>query len=199
MSIDMDDARARLRRIVQLIEAKEYYAVGGSRRYLAVQHRRTLGATRAAMLVVAAAAPIQILIQWFLHPGYTAFFLLVDGALGILALAAWWALGHGLRKRPEPVAFVVTLVLLLGVMLVAVGGPQLVDLAIAYLVFLPTLVALVIPWRTITEVRWLATYAGVGVLFLGLVPQVSLSASDPCVFIAIPEEGGSAVEHERRS
>jgi diguanylate cyclase (GGDEF)-like protein len=178
MLIDMDTARARLRRIVQLIEAKEYYAVGGSRRYLATQRRLTWRASRAAMLVVAAAAPLLAFTLSLLHPGHLGFLVLVNGTLGSLALAAWWALGHGLRRRPELVAFTVTLAVLLGSMAVALGGPQLVGLAFAYLMFLPTLVALVIPWRTWTEVRWLAVYAAVGALFLAFVPAASLLASD---------------------
>ena len=178
MVIDMDGAQARLRRIVQLIEAKEYYAVGGSRRFLAAERRRTWGATRAAMLVVAAAAPLNVLTLSLLHPAHAGFLLMVNAALGILALAAWWALGHRLRQRPELVAFSVTLAVLLSVITVALGGPQLVDLAIAYLMFLPTLVALVIPWRTWTEIRWLAAYAAAGAVFLASVPAVSLSLSD---------------------
>ncbi|MGZ8438062.1 MAG: GGDEF domain-containing protein [Candidatus Limnocylindrales bacterium] len=176
--IDLDDARAWLRRIVQLLEAKEYYAVGGSPRYLAVQRLRTWGASRAAMLVVAAAAPVDILMFSLLHPAHAGFFLVLDGALGILALAGWWALGHLLRRRPELVAFSVSLAVMFAVMAIALDGPRLVNLAIAYLMFLPTLVALVIPWRTTTEVRWLAAYGTAGVLFLALVPAASLSASD---------------------
>ena len=90
MAIDMDYARARLRRIVQLIEAKEYYAVGGSRRYLATQRRLTWRASRAGMLVVAAAAPLVTLTLSLIHPGYVGFLLLVNGTLFSLALAAWW-------------------------------------------------------------------------------------------------------------
>lgn len=122
MVIDMDGAQARLRRIVQLIEAKEYYAVGGSRRFVAAERRRTWGATRAVMLVVAAAAPLNVLTLSLLHPAHAGFLLLVNAAVGILALAAWWALGHRLRQRPELVAFSVTLAVLLSVITVALGG-----------------------------------------------------------------------------
>lgn len=178
MVIDRDLVRARLRDIVQLVEAKEYYAVGGSRRFLAKQRRLTWGATRAAMLVVAAATPVQLLVLSLLHPAQAGFLLLVTVVLASLALTAWWALGHRLRHRPELVAFSVSLAVLFSVMGVALGGPQLVHLAIAYLMFLPTLVALVLPWRTWTEIRWLAAYATVGTLFIALVPSLALSIGD---------------------
>lgn len=177
MVTDMDDARARLRGIVQLIEAKEYYAVGASPRYLAAQRHRTRDAARAAMLVVAAAAPIHVLALSLLHPSAAGFLLLVNGVLGSTALTAWWALRRGLRQRPELVAFVVSIAVLLSVVATAVGGPRIVELAIAYTMFMPTLVALVIPWRTWTEVRWLATYAAGGLLLIIFVPSASLSAS----------------------
>jgi diguanylate cyclase (GGDEF)-like protein len=177
MFIDVDDARARLGRLSQLIEAKEYYAVGASRRFRAVQRRRTWGATRAGMLVVTAAALILVVIMSLLHPGDVGFFLALDGALGFVGVAAWWALTHRLRKQPEFVAFAVGLAVLFGVMELALGGPRLIELAMAYLMFLPTVVALVIPWRTWTEVRWLATYAALGTLFIALVPEPSLDVS----------------------
>jgi diguanylate cyclase (GGDEF)-like protein len=130
------------------------------------------------MLVVAAAAPVQLLVLSLLHPAQAGFLLLVNVVLASLALTAWWALGHRLRHRSELVAFSVSMAVLFSVMGVALGGPQLVDLAIAYLMFLPTLVALVLPWRTWTEIRWLAAYATVGTLFIALVPSVALSIGD---------------------
>jgi diguanylate cyclase (GGDEF)-like protein len=176
--IDLDDARARLRRIVQLVEAKEYFAVGGNKRYLATQRRLTWRASRAAMLVVAAAAPVHFLILSLLHPAEAGFLLIINAAVGIPAFAGWWALGHRLRQRPELVAFAVSMIVLVGILAMALDGPQLVALSIADLMFLPTLVALVVPWRTWTEIRWLAAYAVGGALLLVLVPAASLAASD---------------------
>ena len=177
MVTDVDDARARLRRIVQLIEAKEYYAVGGSPRYLATQRRRTLDATRAALLVIAAAAPIHVIALAMLHPAQLGFFLIVNGTLGATVLAAWWGMRHGLRRQPELVAFVASLSVLASVATTAVAGPRIVELAIAYTMFMPTLVALVIPWRTWTEVRWLATYAAGGLSLILFVPSATLPTS----------------------
>lgn len=177
MVIDIEEARARLHGIVQLIEAKEYYAVGGSPRFLATQRRRTSDAARAAMLVVAAAAPIHVVVLSLLHPNQLGFLLIVNGTLGATVLAAWWGMRHGLRRRPELVAFAVSLSVLASVMATALAGPRIVELAIAYTMFMPTLVALVIPWRTWTEVCWLATYAAGGLLLIMFVPSASLQMS----------------------
>ena len=174
----MDDAPAEFRRLVQLIEAKEYYAVGASRRFQAAQRRLTWGATRVAMLVVAVAAPLHVLVLSALHPAALGLVLAVDGTLGIVALVAWWALGGPLRHRPEAVAFVVSLLVALAAMILGLADSELVVLGMAYLVFLPTVVALVIPWRTWTEVRWLAVYAVVASAFIVLSPDDRLTAAE---------------------
>jgi diguanylate cyclase (GGDEF)-like protein len=170
MAITADDVRRETRRLVRLIEAKEYFAVAESRRFRAVQRRLTWSSARAGMLVIAFAAPIHVVVLSLLHPADAALIVAVDGSLGILALAGWWALGHRLRHQAEAVAFAITLGVAFAAMFLAVSSPHTVALAIAYLMFLPTLVALVIPWRTYTEVRWLAVYGSATVAFLALVP-----------------------------
>ncbi len=197
MTITADDLKARFERLRRLIEAREYYAVGASRRFLAAERRLTLGATRVAMLVVAAGAPLQVLVLSILHPADFPLIVLVDGGLGAIALAAWWALGGPLRHYPEPVAGTVTLLVAIASMILALVGPQLVVLAVAYLTFLPTLVALVIPWRTWTEVRWLALYGGIAFTFLVLVPDTTLSPVDrrDLVFAQLVVLGASFVGH----
>ncbi|HEX5824856.1 MAG TPA: GGDEF domain-containing protein [Candidatus Limnocylindrales bacterium] len=178
MLIDIDNPHARLRRIMQLIEAKEYAAVGGSRRYLAGQRRLTWRASRTALLVVAASAPGTAFVLSLLHPGHLGFLALVTGMMGGFALAAWWALGHGLRRRPELVLFAAALVVLFGMIALGLGGPKLVDLSFTYLIALPMMVALLIPWRTSTEIRWLAVNSVIGTAFVALVPASALSAGD---------------------
>jgi diguanylate cyclase (GGDEF)-like protein len=178
MTIAADDLRARFERFRRLIEAKEYYAVGASRRFLADERRKTLGAARVAMLVVAVAVPVHILVLTILHPAAAPLIVLIDGGLGAIALASWWALGRRLRHHPEPVAAAVTLLVAVASMVLALVGPKLVLLAVAYVTFLPTLVALVIPWRTWTHIRWLALYGAIVISFLVLVPDTTLAPID---------------------
>lgn len=170
MLITADDVRREARRLVRLIQAKEYFAVAESRRFRAAQRRLTRTSTRAGMLVIVAAAPIHVVVLSILHPSDAPVIGAIDGSLGIVAFAGWWALGDRFRHWSEAVAFVATLGIAIAAMLLAVSSPHLVALAIAYLMFLPTLVALVIPWRTYTEVRWLAVYGSATVAFLTFVP-----------------------------
>ncbi len=178
MAINTGSSRARLRRLAELIEAKDYYATGGSRRFLALQRRRALGATRAAMLVIVVAAVVLAVTLSALHPESGRFLVGLDTVFGLSAVGAWFGLGRGLRRKPELVAFVMGFVVLGSTLSVAVGEPHLIYVAIPYLMILPTIVALVIPWRTWTEIRWLVGYAAVGAAFLALVPAPALSTSD---------------------
>jgi diguanylate cyclase (GGDEF)-like protein len=181
MAFTADDVRREIGNFVRLIEAKEYFAVAESRRFRAAQRRLTWSAARAGMLVIAVAAPIHVVVLSILHPSDATLIVAIDGSLGIVALAAWWALGRRLRHQAEAVSFAITLGIAFAAMVLAFSSPHTVALAIAYLMFLPTLVALVIPWRTYTEVRWLAVYGSATVAFLALVPAgpgVSLSLID---------------------
>jgi diguanylate cyclase (GGDEF)-like protein len=77
------------------------------------------------------------------------------------------------------VVFVMTLAVGGVTMLLAMTGPRLVELAIGYLLFIPPLVALVLPWRSLTEVRWLAVYGIAVTIFFGTVaPNGPLALDD---------------------
>ena len=178
MSTSAEDLRAAWARLVRLIEAREYYKVGESRRFLASQRRLTWAATRAGMVVVAAAALLHVIVLSTLHPADAVFIVALNGALGLSAVGAWFLLGHRLRRHSEGVAFVVSLVVAVATMALGVAGPKLVVVSLAYLMFLPTIVALVIPWRTWTEVRWLAVYGAGVVAFLTFVPADWLTLAD---------------------
>ena len=170
---------ARIDRILGLLRAEEYFTVGASPRFRAVERRLTLQASRAAMLVIALGAPVHILALGALHPQDLPYLALVDGALGAAAIGAWLALGRRLRHWPESVTFVLSLAVGGTSILLAVTGPRMVDLAIAYLVFIPPLVALVMPWRSWTEIRWLGVYGAAGITFFANVtPDSGLSIVD---------------------
>lgn len=178
MSTNAEDLRAAWSRFVRLIEAREYYEVGGSRRFLASQRRLTWSATRVGMLVVIAAALLHVVVLSTLHPDDAAFIVALNAALGLFAFGGWLMLGHRLRQRPEIVAFVISLAVTAATMALGVAGPKLVVASVAYLMFLPTIVALVIPWRTWTEIRWLAVYGAAVVAFLTFVPADWLTIAD---------------------
>ena len=177
--MQLEDVLSRLRDFLVLLRAEDYYRVAASPRFRAVERRQTWQASRAAMLVVVVAAPVHILALALLHPADALYIALLDGALGAGSLVAWWGLGRRLRHRPEAVVFVVTLGVAAVTMLLAVSGPEVVELTIGYLLFLPILVALFLPWRTWTEARWLTVYGILVIVFLArLLPPPLLAVDD---------------------
>jgi diguanylate cyclase (GGDEF)-like protein len=175
----VSEARAHLRRIVTLLKAEEYFAVADSARFRAVQRRMTWQATRAVMLVIAIGAPIHVAGLGLLHPADFPTIVAVDGGIGAASLVGWWSLAGPARRRPELVAFLGSFGVAVAAMVLAVTGPRTLDLAIGYLMFIPPLVALMMPWRSWTEARWLAVYAATFVIFVAyVVPEGALAADD---------------------
>jgi diguanylate cyclase (GGDEF)-like protein len=131
------------------------------------------------MLVIAFGALLHIIVLALLHPAGVAYITMVDSALGAAAAVAWWSLGRVLRHWPEPVAFVMSLAVGAAAMLHAVSGPHLVALSVGYLLFIPPVVSLVLPWRSQAEVRWLAVHGiSVTVFFATVAPDSLLAAAD---------------------
>ncbi len=175
----LEDVLSRLREFLVLLRAEDYYRMAANPRFRAVERRQTWSASRAAMLVVVVAAPIHIVALSLLHPADAAYIALLDLALGAGCLAAWWSLGRFLRHRPEAVVFVMTLAVAAVTMLLAVSGPEVVELTVSYLLFLPILVALFVPWRAWTEARWLTVYGIFTIVFFaGLLPPSLLAVDD---------------------
>lgn len=153
--------------------------MGASARFRAADRRLTWQASRAAMLVIGFGAPLHIVVLTILHPAGFGYITMVDSVLGAAAAVAWWSLGGALRHWPEPVAFVMSLAVGAAAMLLAVSGPHLVALSVGYLLFIPPVVALVLPWRSQAEARWLAFYGvSVMVFFATVAPDGWLAAAD---------------------
>jgi diguanylate cyclase (GGDEF)-like protein len=171
--------RTRLHRLRRLLLAEEYFAVASTPRFRAVERRLTWHAGRAAMAVIGLSVPLHVIVLALFHPADAAYIALVDGALGASAAVAWWSLGRALRHWPELVVFGMSLAVAAATMLLALSGPHMVLLSVGYLLFLPPLVALVVPWRSWTEVRWLAVYGIAVIVFFAIVaPAGSLAADD---------------------
>jgi len=174
-----EETRSRLHRLLRLLLAEEYFAVASTARFKAVERGLTWHAGRAAMVVIGLSAPVHVVVLGLFHPADAAYIALVDGALGASALVAWWSLGGALRHWPELVVFVMSLAVAATTTLLALRGPHMVELSVGYLLFLPPLVALVVPWRSWTEVRWLAVYGiAVIVFFATVAPAGPLVADD---------------------
>jgi diguanylate cyclase (GGDEF)-like protein len=183
----------RIVRLVSAIEslvakarASEYQRVGGSRRFLAYQRRRTRVAARVGLLVIAAAVAFDALALLGLEDE-TTLAVAVDLTVIGVALIGWWSLGSRLRHYPELVAGAATTGIAFSTVTTGTLVPSLGIQTIGYLVLVPGLVTLMIPWRTRTHLLWLLSYAAIGIAYLtfGNLGRSANQRADLVVVLAV--------------
>jgi diguanylate cyclase (GGDEF)-like protein len=125
-------------------------------------------AARIGLLVIAAAVGFDALALLGLDFNVTRLAVAIDLAVLGFALVGCWSLGGRLRHHPELVAGAATIGLALSTVTSGTVVPSLAVQAVGYLLVIPGLVALLLPWRTRTHVRWLLAYAVVGYGYLAL-------------------------------
>jgi diguanylate cyclase (GGDEF)-like protein len=165
-------------RLTASLRASEYLVVGSGRRFQAQQRRKTRHASRAGLLVIGAAVAFDALALLDLDSGGTQLVVAIDATVLGVALIGWWSLGHRLRHHPEPVAVAATIGLAISTVMTGTLVPSLAVEAVGYLVVIPGLVTLLLPWRTRTHFRWLLAYAVVGFAYLAFGDLGRFSADE---------------------
>jgi diguanylate cyclase (GGDEF)-like protein len=160
------------------LRASEYLSVGTSARFRAHQRRRTITAARAGFLVIAAAALFDGVVLGDRAPDRALLLLGLNGGVALLGVTGWWLLGHGMRRRPNPLAAAVTLSLVAATAATGLIIPGLAIESAGYLILIPVVVTLILPWSTTVHVRWLAGSAILAMGFLVAAPASVLSPDE---------------------
>jgi diguanylate cyclase (GGDEF)-like protein len=180
---------ARLAAIPELarrIRTSDYLVVGDSARFRAIQRRRTRSAARIGFLVIAVAALFDAtaVIGREAAAGWTL--IVLNGAVAITALGGSWMLGDRLRRRPDPAAAAVTLALTLATAATGVIIPDLAIESAGYLLLLPVLVTLILPWSTRSHLRWQAAYTVVVMTYFVIgSPTLSVDVRSDLVIVSL--------------
>lgn len=190
-------ALTELRSLPSRLRASEYITVGQGARFRAVQRRRTRVASRAGFLVVAAAVGLDLLTLLELGAADVWFAIGLDILVIVTALASWALLARSLRQYPEATAWVVTTSVVISTAVTGLAVPSLTVQSIAYLLLLPGLVALVLPWRTSTHMWWLLAYVALVATYLTMDPVRRFSAAerDDLLVVVIVAIGASLAGH----
>ncbi len=167
-----------LHALLERIRGSEYFTVGASRRFRAVQRQRTRTASRVGFLIIAAAAAFDGIVVFDPHLKESLALLVLNSGVAVLALAGWKALPGPLRRHPEPAAFVVTLAMTGATATTGIVLPGLAVESVGYLLVFPGLIALILPWQTRTHVRWLIVYAAIALGFIAFDTGVGLSTDE---------------------
>lgn len=141
------------------------FTVADTKRFRATERGRMREAARHSMLLVVGVAALDTVWLVPYHPDATALVIGLNGSLALLAagLYAWITFGSG--RYPE-VAVLLALVAVSGdAMILGAVHPDLALLAASYLLFLPMVVALIVPWRTKIHVGWLVFHAAATMAF----------------------------------
>jgi diguanylate cyclase (GGDEF)-like protein len=189
-------ALAPLRSFVARVRGAEVLTVGEGRRFLAVQRRRVRTASRSGFLVVAAAVGFDAVALIGLDADGTRVATALDFVVMLVALAGWWLLPRSLRHHPEAVAWVVMTGLVASTVVSGLAVPRLAVQTVAYLLVLPGLMALVLPWRTAVHLRWLLAFAILSVTYLAVgAGRFSADERGTLAVVLFISVGGSLAGH----
>jgi diguanylate cyclase (GGDEF)-like protein len=179
------------------IRSSDYVVVGRNPRFRAVQRRRTRIAARAGFLVIGAAVVFDALVLLDRQPGQAPVLAALNGGVAVLCLAGWLLLRDRFRRYPDPVAAVVTLALVVATAGTGMLAPALAIESAGYLLLIPVLVTLILPWSTPSHVRWLAGYTLISSVFLvnGSGDALSIDERADLMVVALVGIGASLAGH----
>ncbi len=179
------------------LQASEFRTVGASRRFRAIERHRTRTASRAGFVVIALAVGFDALALSGLQGASVGSAIGLDAVTLLLTVAGWWLLPRGLRHNPELAALVVTLGVAVSTVATGVAVPSLAAETLSYMLVIPGLIALVLPWRTSTHLVWLVSYSALGIGYLALDPSGRFSADErgDLVIVLVVALGASLAGH----
>ena len=126
------------------------------------------------MLFVVGAALLNIAWLAPLHPDALALIVGLNVAIATCAAIGFAAIATVASRRPEVVVLLVLAVVDAATVGLGIDHPTLVIFTTGYLLLLPTIVALVIPWATRVHVAWLAVHAVAVGGYIALAPSSSV-------------------------
>ncbi len=148
----------------------DYLGVAARRRFRAAQRRRVFDAARLGMLVVAVVALLDCATLTIVHPHAARTVVVLNVGLAATALVLHTALTRLGRRYAEGAVWIITAAVTTATVALGLLEPELSLLAAGYLLILPMVVALIVPWRTRTHVLWLVSLSAVTILYLTAAP-----------------------------
>jgi diguanylate cyclase (GGDEF)-like protein len=165
------DDRAADRMIVSGM--RSYFKVAASPRYRATQRRRIQAAARQGMQLTGVVAVVNTVWLIAIHAEAWSVIIVVNAAVAAFAVTGYVALATAASRRPAVVVFIVLSAVDAATVALALIQPDLGLVAAGYVLLLPIVVALIIPWATKTHTTWLALHLIVVLLYalLGAAPD----------------------------
>ena len=100
--------------------------------------------------------------------------LALNATIAVVAAGGFLMLGSVARRRPEGVVFATLIAVDAATVTLGLGHPALGFVAVGYLLLLPVVVSLVIPWATRIHVTWLGLHATAVLGYTLFAPTASI-------------------------
>ena len=154
------------------LRVADYFAIARTARFRVSQRRLMRDSARQGMLLATAVAVLGSI--WFVpfHPAAGVLVVALNATVALVAMGGYVAIGSVGRRYPEVVVFLVLAAVDGATIALGFGHRGLAFVAGGYLLVLPIVVALFVPWRTSVHVAWLAMHAAGMAAFVGLVTGV---------------------------
>jgi diguanylate cyclase (GGDEF)-like protein len=148
--------------------------VAATPRFRATQRRTITAAARHAALLIVVGAVVGTLTLVPSHADAAWLIAGLNGAVALVAVAGYAALSTRVDRVPEVVVMASVVAVDAAVVALGVAYPRLGIVSMGYLLLLPTIVALVIPWATRIHVSWLVIHATFAIAYAALIPPATL-------------------------
>jgi diguanylate cyclase (GGDEF)-like protein len=156
----------------------DYFRVAATRRFRASQRRRIRTAVRQGLLLTAAVAILGSLALATVHRDAAGQIFGLNAGIGVIAVVGLILLATGGRRHPEAIIWV--LLMAIDIATVALGWlqPGLRLVSLGYLLVLPTVVALLIPWATGIHLAWLGLHVALSIGYAVFAPAASIEGGE---------------------
>jgi diguanylate cyclase (GGDEF)-like protein len=108
------------------------------------------------------------------HVDAAGLILALNVTIAVVAAGGFLALGSVARRRPEAVVFGTLVAVDAATIALGLGHPALGFVAVGYLLLLPVVVSLVVPWATRIHVTWLGFHAALALGYSLFAPTSSI-------------------------
>jgi len=126
------------------------------------------------MILALGAAVLNTALLASLHPQSAGLVVGVNGVVAVFAAVGYVAVASFARRYPEAILFAILLVVDLATVGIGMVRPEMGAIVAGYLLLLPMVVALVLPWATRIHIAWLCVHAGLTLVATLFAPPASL-------------------------
>ena len=159
---------------LNMIRGRDYFSIASTSRYRAARRPRVRAAAKQGMILAFGAAVLGCIWNVAFHPEAAGLILSLNATIAIVAAAGFLMLGSVARRRPEGVVFATLVAVDAAIIALGLGHPALGLVAVGYLLLLPVVVSLMIPWATRIHVTWLGLHTAAVLAYTLFAPTASI-------------------------